>query len=381
MPVDVSAEALARFDATSLDHPHRDTALDELEAFHKSGARIGFLTGPELSGKSDLACAFARRINGKAGPDALPVLVARATGLCGTAFHPDLFIREFAAAARVPALDDLCAPPQQLRDLFGQVCIVPRLPKGSQRDRTEVMSGALRHAARHRRVDLLVVDAIERIFPWDRPRHLMRYRCLEDIAERTGVRMLLVGRDGLAAAVLASVKALGSPPVVRLRRYAEVRKGTGYEAFHSFAQRLLDDVPGVEMERIDHEAMAQLHARCLGCPGLLAGLVRAALSDAAHEGLFRSSTVRVDDVVRKGRSATQMRARLAAIRQDEAAIAAHVHERPEDELMLAEELGLIPAGSACRKPRRQPKAAPVGNPIHRRRVGERNPGRIREESP
>ncbi|MCY3701918.1 MAG: AAA family ATPase [Rhodospirillales bacterium] len=378
-PVDVGV-ALAQFDGTSLEHLHRRRALKALRAFYRSPARIGFLTGPEQSGKSDVARVFAERTNRKAGREAMPVLVARATGLCGTVFQPDQLVREFALAAKVPALEHLCAPPQQVENLFGQTHIVPRLPKGSQRERTEVMCAALRNAVAYRQVDLLVVDQIERIFSEDRPRHLVRYRYVEEIAEQTGVRMLLVGRDSLVASVLASVQALGPPPVVRLPRYADLREGSGYEQFRSFAQKLLDDVPGITMEPIDHQAMGRLHAKCLGCPGLLANLVREALSDALPAGLFRSAILRVDDVVRKGQPATYLRARLQAIQEGEEAIRRYVEVQPHDELILQQELGLTPRKQAPRNSTRTPKWAAGGNAIHRRKVGEHTPRRIRPDS-
>ena len=134
------------------------------------------------------------------------------------------------------------------------------------------------------------------------------------------------------------------------------------------------------MEPIDHQAMGRLHAKCLGCPGLLANLVREALSDALPAGLFRSAILRVDDVVRKGQPATYLRARLQAIQEGEEAIRRYVEVQPHDELILQQELGLTPRKQAPRNSTRTPKWAAGGNAIHRRKVGEHTPRRIRPDS-
>ena len=374
---DVKA-TLQAFETASIDHPHRRKAMDELEAFERSSARIGFLAGPAFVGKSNAARAFADRMNG-ACKGGIPVLYARATGLCGNAFHVDRFVRPFAVAARVPALEHTVAPPRRVTNLFGETEVLPRLPKGSLMDRAEVMCEALRLAAEHRSVRLLVVDDIEGIFVEERRHYLQRIRCLEQIAEVAKVRMLLVGRDELVVGILRAMQNIRTMPVVRLARYANVRRKSEFKGFWRFPHKLVEEVPGVTMETISGKKMGELQAKCLGCPGLLVNLLREALRDRLELEILHASELTVDAVLLKGDTSGRLLELLTDIVSGEQAIARYVEDRKEDKKRLMEALKLPPSSKPGGK---SPKGAGTtfnGNGIHARKVGETKPGRIMAE--
>ena len=374
---------LQAFDQAAVRHPLYDRAMEDLDKFYRASSPLGFLAGPPLVGKSRLARAFVDKANEESSANEVRVLHAAATGKCGSTFHVDRFLKPFAVAAKAAGIDHIVGPPQQQVDLFGVVRLVPAPQKGSLLQRAEVMCEALRCAVEYRHVRLLVVDHIGSILPGKNPWHIQqRMQCLETIALETNVRMLLVGQDEDVSDVLCAVNKIPRLPLIRLPRYTDPGDRMVYPGFWNFAHELVKAVPEVTMPLIEPDDMVELHSKCLGCPGWLVHLVRLALRQILSPGLFQSSELHVDQIVRMGETSTWLLARLREIKREEGRIVPYLdtgREEKGDVNALKNELNLTKRGSPPkpdRKPGMAARAGSSGNGLRRRRVGERNPGRL-----
>lgn len=369
---------LKDFDEAVVPHKLYAKAKLDLEAFHRSSSRIGFLCGPPLSGKSTLARDLADTVNA-ASEDGIPLLYGAASGLSGRSFFVDEFVKPFAVAAQVPALDDIVGPPQQQELLFGEIYVVPRLPGISNRERAALMCEALGRAVKYRRVEMLVVDGIERIFPGTGQGCEERVMRLQAIAEAAHVRLLLVGRDELVAKILKASVNQGMMPVIRLPRYADPARQSEYRGLWQFAHKLLERVPMIDVGRITGSQMGKLQEKCLGCPGLLVEMMRAALHERLSPGLFSASYLKVEHIAWQGENSRQLLRRLESIRVGERAIAEFVNSTKEDDKVLRQELGLSEPTSKSESNDGRAKSKKVAQPtggIHQPGVCERKPGRI-----
>ena len=107
-----------------------------------------------------------------------------------------------------------------------------------------------------------------------------------------------------------------------------------------------------------------------------------ALRQILSPGLFQSSELHVDQIVRRGETSTWLLARLREIKREEWRIVPYLdtgREEKRDVNALKNELNLTKRGSPPkpdRKPGMAARAGSSGNGLRRRRVGERNPGRL-----
>ena len=373
---------LQAFDQAAVRHPLYDRAMEDLDKFYRASHPLGFLAGPPLVGKSRLARAFADKAN-ESSADEVPVLYAEATGLCGNTLHVYRFLKPFAVAAKAAGINHIVGPPQQQKDLFGVVRLVPAPKNGSLLQRAEIMGQALRHAVEYRHVRLLVVDNIGAILPGKNPEHIQqRMQCLEIIAQETNVRMLLVGRDKHISDISCALNRIPRLDVIRLPRYTDPGDRMVYPGFWNFANELVKTVPKVTMPLIEPDDMVELHSKCLGCPGWLVQLFREALLQILTPGLFQSSELHVDQIVRMGETSTWLLRHLREIKREEWRIVPYLdtgREEKRDVDALKNELNLTKRDSPP-KPDRRPgmaaRAGSSGNGLRRRRVGERNPGRL-----
>ena len=376
--------ALERFNAASIRHPLYDAAMEQLQAFDQAEHSLGFMTGPPLVGKSNVVRAYANKVNAGAG-NAMPVLCATATKACDKEFHVDLLLKAFAAAAKAPGLEPIVEPPRRPASLFGDMYVLPSLPKGSARRRQALMCDALGYAARYRRVRLLVVDEVGEILTGSPDQNSHRIHCLRGIAETADVRLLLVGRDAVVADALEKLERIPRVPLICLPRYLNPRKKREYAGFWRFIHTLVETVPEVEFQKIHAEDMTRMHLKCLGCPGWLATMVRDALYKILTPGLSSELKLRVEQIVREGHDSKYLLDCLREIENGERRISPFLSVGREAERansMLMARLDLVeskPSGRPNQHARTTNRNGPSGSKNRRQKVGERRPRRLEGE--